>query len=595
MNEDILPYLDQEFRFLARLAGENGELARALGVDGDSVDDPHAARILKGVALLSARIRSKLDDMFPELSETMLETLNPALVAPVPSMSVLQFIPAPDHEGRATIPKGAEVVLSADAGDARAAGGGRKTWRFRTGSAVEILPIAVAETRYVSTPHPRLAPRGARSFLRLRLASTSEKAPLSAWGPARLRFHIRAETNLAYKIHELCMKHVVCATLSAEESPSAAQELTPASVAGVGFGPDDLLTPLPSHMPHLHAMLSEYFAFPTKHLGFEAGPLHFEKDANARSADLVLHFDRAPPLDADVAPDAVRLFCTPIINLFDVDSERTAYSDLYPELFLKPRDSADAETFCVRSVHVEPAHGKGAPFALPHFLDAARDGGFWKLARRRRTTGEGDDAIVQLSRTSGDKAKLDGALLWARMTCMDRIAPEANPANPRLLLSEASSAVGSMRAVAPFSPLRRRPAGPDAYWRLISHLSLNHASLSVDAPALQSILRLHCRDAPADSAARIERILRVTARPSTARAPADRRGPRIAFVSGADVDIVYADEELSGSGGYLLLCAVENFLAHHSGVNSFVRTNVTRENGSTLAAWPARAGSARLV
>jgi len=53
--------------------------------------DPHVERLIEGFAFLTARIRLKLDDEFPELTESLLETLYPHYLAPIPSMAIIEF------------------------------------------------------------------------------------------------------------------------------------------------------------------------------------------------------------------------------------------------------------------------------------------------------------------------------------------------------------------------------------------------------------------------------------------------------------------------------------------------------------------------
>ena len=50
----------------------------------------------KAFALLAARIRNKLDDEFPELTDALLQILYPHYLAPLPSFSIVQFVIDPD-------------------------------------------------------------------------------------------------------------------------------------------------------------------------------------------------------------------------------------------------------------------------------------------------------------------------------------------------------------------------------------------------------------------------------------------------------------------------------------------------------------------
>src|ERR1700738_4960703 len=96
MSDALLPYYDRELNALRRLADEfatahpkiAGRLRLAAGGGGA---DPHVARLLEGVAFLSARVHHRLDDEFPELTDALLGVLYPHYLAPTPSCAVVQF------------------------------------------------------------------------------------------------------------------------------------------------------------------------------------------------------------------------------------------------------------------------------------------------------------------------------------------------------------------------------------------------------------------------------------------------------------------------------------------------------------------------
>ena len=48
-------------------------------------------RMIEAFAFLTARVRLKLEDEFPELTDALLSVIYPHYLAPVPSMAVLQF------------------------------------------------------------------------------------------------------------------------------------------------------------------------------------------------------------------------------------------------------------------------------------------------------------------------------------------------------------------------------------------------------------------------------------------------------------------------------------------------------------------------
>jgi type VI secretion system protein ImpG len=133
-------------------------------------------------------------------------------------------------------------------------------------------------------------------------------------------------------------------------------------------------------------------------------------------------------------------------------------------------------------------------------------------------------------------------------------------------------------------------------WRLISHLSLGHLSVTggaEGAAALKEVLRLYDLRDTAETRAALEALLSVTARPGTARVPNSRLG---AFCRGLDVELEFEPRAFQGAGLFLLSSVLERFLALHATVNSFVRTTVRlRGRSDPEVRFPARAGARALL
>ena len=81
MSDALLPYYNRELNAIRALAAEfasaHPKIAARLRLADDSVDDPHVARLLEGVAFLAARVHHRLDDEFPELTDALLGVLYP--------------------------------------------------------------------------------------------------------------------------------------------------------------------------------------------------------------------------------------------------------------------------------------------------------------------------------------------------------------------------------------------------------------------------------------------------------------------------------------------------------------------------------------
>ena len=96
MSDELLPYYEKELAYIRQLgsefATEHPKIAGRLGINAETIEDPHVSRLIESFAYLNARIQHKLDDDFPELSDALLEVLFPHYQRPIPSMSIVQFV-----------------------------------------------------------------------------------------------------------------------------------------------------------------------------------------------------------------------------------------------------------------------------------------------------------------------------------------------------------------------------------------------------------------------------------------------------------------------------------------------------------------------
>src|ERR1700759_5007720 len=96
-DNEILRYYEAEMRYL-RDAGKEfartfPDRARELELDRVGERDPHIERLFEGFAFLMGRLRQKLDDELPELTEGLVSLLWPHYLRMIPSLSILEVTP----------------------------------------------------------------------------------------------------------------------------------------------------------------------------------------------------------------------------------------------------------------------------------------------------------------------------------------------------------------------------------------------------------------------------------------------------------------------------------------------------------------------
>jgi hypothetical protein len=117
LRDELLGAYERELTYLRRLgaefAGRYPKIAARLALEQDKCDDPHVERLIESVAFLCARVRLKIDDDFPEITDALLSVLYPSFLAPVPSTSIVQFVLDPNQASLQvgkTLPRGSMLA-----------------------------------------------------------------------------------------------------------------------------------------------------------------------------------------------------------------------------------------------------------------------------------------------------------------------------------------------------------------------------------------------------------------------------------------------------------------------------------------------------
>src|SRR5215831_19119444 len=193
--------------------------------------DPDVERMLEGFAFLSAQIRQKLDDEFPELSHSLFRLMWPHYLRPVPSMAILEFQPVLQALRQSqTLARGCEVHSTPVEGT---------TCRFRTAYDVTLHPLSLEDAG--------LDVRSTgRSRLRLSFKIWNQAKP-DALKLDRLRFYLHGDAATTYALHYHLARHVAEVRLVAGPQPIDAGDAPfhPVAIEPVGFDEREALLPYP--------------------------------------------------------------------------------------------------------------------------------------------------------------------------------------------------------------------------------------------------------------------------------------------------------------------------------------------------------------
>jgi type VI secretion system protein ImpG len=260
------------------------------------------------------------------------------------------------------------------------------------------------------------------------------------------------------------------------------------------------------------------------------------------------------------------------------------------------------EVYAIESVTASAPDGQARIFEPFFGLRSASEDmvAYWHAARRIAESADGGTEVF-LSFVDGDfdpAAPVDYTVSVETL-CLNRDRPSLLPfggGNPRLELVEASPAIARIECVMPPTPTLRPPLGRGTRWRLISHLVLNHLSITGGedgADALRAILRLYDFHDSAQTRALIDSLLRVTSRPGVARVPGGGNG---GLCRGLEIQAEFEPAPFDSGQGFLFASVIDRFLGLYASINSFTRTTaLVRGQTDKVRTWPARAGSRTLL
>jgi type VI secretion system protein ImpG len=555
------------------------------------------------VAFLNARIRRKLDDEFPELTDALLGVLGPHFLAPLPSMSVVQFECAPDLTGAARVERGTGLVTDSSYGEA---------CRYRTAYDVEALPIVIESTRLLGPPFqapPTPSASSSAGLLHVAMRPAHESGSIGALAPKRLRFYLNGEFRHMAALYELVLNDVVEVAVASSPNDRHPQVLPASCLRAVGFEEREGVLPGSARFHPEHRLLTEYFAYPRKFLFFEVEGLRTSglKD----SLHLFLLLRRSiPELELIVGSATLALGCTPVVNLFERRAEPIRLTGTKSEyhLIADARHQPETEVYSVDHVRASTrgrASLEYAPFyGTRHDLDTSGPQRYWHAIRRAAPRAEGEvDGGTEVYLSLVDDAFAPGApddwILETEVTCLNRNLPARLPfggGHPRLTFTKGGGAIKTIRCLTPPTQTVRPARGRGALWRLVSLLSLHHSSIvsgPETAQVLREALRLFDPVAAPETRAVAEALVGVHSRPVVRRIVA---GGQPGFCRGLQVRLELDEERLRSSGIFLLASVLERFLAGYCTINSFVETVVSSPSrDGELRRWAPRSGSRILL
>lgn len=486
MDDLTLRYYDAEMRYLLEAGEEfaraHPEQAAMLNLDKAGARDPYVERLFEGFAFLMGRLREKLDDDLPELTEGLVSLLWPHYLRTIPSMSVVEFTPDwREMKEQMRIVKGFEV-------NSRPIGEKGTRCRYTTTKEITLQPLSLESARLATDPD-------GRSVITLRF-NCSHLADWSRVDLSHIPLYFNADAPLACAMHEAFTMNTVRLWLRMPGDMD--RRPLDGYFTALGFGDDDDLWQKGSSSFSGYQLLLEYFTFREKFMftglrGLET--VAFPAELPRFEIDVVLA--ERWEHDFSFTEKHLRLNCVPVINLFPLESDPLTLNSLQTEYMLRPMRVQDGHTeiYAVDSVMSSSQHTYVPFSSFRHKGGMMRHEApeyYYHTRVRRGPSGLHNTWLILGGEAFDNHTVPEDESLSLTLTGTNGQLPRRALQSTVLdtVMKTTSASIAVRNLCAPTLPCYP-PAQDRFHWRVLSHLGSGFLSMMDNADVLRGTLALY--------------------------------------------------------------------------------------------------------
>lgn len=482
-------YFQDELKYLRELGKEFSEknpgLSKFLSSQGD---DPDVERLFEGVAFLTGRIRQKLDDELPEITHSLINLLWPNYLNPVPSMSILQFEAIEQALSvKQCIPRDCEVESVKVEGT---------NCQFKSCYDVDMYPISVSDAKM------EMQSNGAVLDLSFELdAGVASDAMKLDY--LRLYLHCDQDRASAQGLYLWLFNYLENVELSVyfggRKQPQIIT-LPVSCIKPVGFEPQQALLPGDSSTFSGYRLIQEYFQLPEKFLFFDITQISdILQQPKIERFSFRFTFSRQFDQQLRLSKDDFRLFCTPIVNLYQGSAEPVRIAHRQQDYMLRPqyKNLQHVAIFSVEEV-TGRVKGNSALIDYPlfesfqHEVDNSMNSEpiFHKIVRKPSVLEDGMDIHISFVSAIERHVELRCEIVSINLTCTNRTLPETLRVGDICHDTGTSPGFAQFKNITQITPALSPPLQAGLHWRLIANMALHYHSLA-SKDALRVLLRYY--------------------------------------------------------------------------------------------------------
>jgi len=574
MNKYFLNELDRLKEVSQEFSKANPTLAPLLSHPSA---DPDVERILEGVAFLTAGIRQKIDDDFPEFSQGLLNQIFPHYLRPIPSATIMEFKPTPILKNTLNTPAGT-YLDSVEVDGVQC--------RYKTTYDTDVSPVKITAVRKSETSTGRRA---------IDLTLTLTGMTLAAWKVDCLRLHIGGDYQGAVDTFFILNRFLdAIALIDAQGNENAADGifLTP-----VGFDDDFKLLDYPSNSFPAYRLIQEYFLLKEKFLFLDIKGLDKYLDQiDGNSFSLRFYLKELPIQIPKLSTARFVLHATPAINLFKHEAESFLNDYTRSEYSLRPMRNTNNKYHIYTIDKVTGKNRKMARttdyVAMGLFNPDENTSPVYQIYTR---AGESGEVSSYISFSYPRDYQVDNKeSIQVELTCTNGEHPTRLKAcDITKKTSSTSELVDFTNIIAP-SENQEVPTGQSVLWRLLSHLAINYLSLA-DPDNLKSLLELYMFSGHSGSKQEIANRKRINGISAVSVMTCDRLVNGIP-IRGQEVRVTVDSANFTSVGDmYLFGMLLDRLMGSFASLNCFTEFSLIDSNTDEVYQWPIRAGDRPLI
>ncbi|KEY59300.1 type VI secretion system baseplate subunit TssF [Serratia sp. DD3] len=577
MDDLTLRYFDAEMRYLRDAAQEFARLhpqqAAMMELTTPGKADESVERLFQGFAFLMGRLREKLDDDFPELTEGLISLLWPHYLRPIPSMTVVEI--APDIQAL----KISELIEPLTEVVSRPVGDNRIRCRYRTTQRLMLHPLQLSRAGLVTEPDG-----GHTIRLRFECGSMANWPQLNL---AHLPLYLNGDTPLASLLHLYLTRRTGAMALRLPGEMD--RQPFHGRFQGTGFDEDAHLWPVEKSDYRGYQHLLEYFTFRQK---FMFVALEGLEQVNWPEAlpwfELEIRLTQHWPADFSFDQQHLRLHCVPVVNLFRLDAKPLQINVQQNEYLLQPLRDPDphTEVFAVEQVATSFLEDAVQYTPFRHFqhhgglLRHQRPARYYHTRLRRGPAGRNETVLILGGEEFERERQRPEESLALSLTGTNGLLPRKTLQSVLLdgLVNSTQIPVTVQNLCPPTLPCY--PPNRDRFhWKLLSQLGSSFLWMMDNAEVLRNTLALYDWTDNPDNPRRLAAITEVKHH----RLQYFKHG---GLQRGVDIEVTLDTEGFAGEGDVWLFGSLLNrFFALYADIHLFNRLTLILQPSGQCLRW----------